>query len=374
MSGDPLFDPADFRIPEGVAHLCAGGEPPFLLRHDEAFRRYAVNKSNGPAGREAQEAEVERVRGLVARRFGIPHDSTGFVSSVAEGMSMLVESLDWQPGDNVCLDPDEYPSLAAPAMLGLPDGVEIRPVPVRDPEAVAARMDARTRLLAVSHVSYLNGARHDLAALRAATDRRGAMLVVDHTQAAGYLPLDDAAAADFAFCACYKWLLGTTGTAVAYWNRERQPGWQPRTAGWYSLASQKRPDYGARPALRPDAMRFSRGNPSYVSLYVLGSALDYLDGFGTASVRAHVQGLTTALLGRLAAAGIASTTPADPARHGASVCVETPRAAAIVRRLEAEGIYAWNGRGRIRVSFHGYNGAAEMERVAAALIRHAAAG
>ena len=27
---DPLFDPAGFRIPAGVAHVCAGGETPFL--------------------------------------------------------------------------------------------------------------------------------------------------------------------------------------------------------------------------------------------------------------------------------------------------------------------------------------------------------
>ena len=35
----PLFNRADFRIPEGVAHLCAGGEPPFLFTHDDALRR-----------------------------------------------------------------------------------------------------------------------------------------------------------------------------------------------------------------------------------------------------------------------------------------------------------------------------------------------
>jgi hypothetical protein len=58
----PLFDPAEFRIGAGIAHLCAGGETPFLRRHDAALRRYAVDKSNGEAGRHAQEAEVERAR------------------------------------------------------------------------------------------------------------------------------------------------------------------------------------------------------------------------------------------------------------------------------------------------------------------------
>jgi len=81
-----------------------------------------------------------------------------------------------------------------------------------------------------------------------------------------------------------------------------------------------------------------------------------------------VQALTVGLLARLEEAGIPSTTPRDPRRHGASVCAESPRAAAIVAGMARRGVLAWNGRGRIRVSFHGYNGSADMERAAEALI------
>lgn len=62
----PPFGPADFRIGPGIAHIGAGGETPFLLRHDEALRRYATDTSNGEAGRHAQQAEVERARALAA--------------------------------------------------------------------------------------------------------------------------------------------------------------------------------------------------------------------------------------------------------------------------------------------------------------------
>ncbi|WP_426956585.1 aminotransferase class V-fold PLP-dependent enzyme [Muricoccus radiodurans] len=362
-----LFDPAQFRIPAGVTHVCAGGETAFLLRHDRAFARYAIDKSAGPAGRVAQEAVVERARDLSARLFGVPRESIGFVSSVAEGMSLLVESLDWRDGDNVLLDASEYPSVVAPLSLGLPPGVEIRFAPMHDPGAVAARVHGRTRMLAVSHVSYLHGRRYDLAALRKVADSVGAMLVVDHTQAAGYLPLA-AGEADFAFSACYKWLLGMTGTAIAYWNRDRQPDWQPRTAGWYSISGSARPEYGGRPTLKPDAMRFTRGNPSHPSLYVLVEALEYLAAFEARDIQSHVQRLTTALLEHFAASGIPVTTPADPVRHGASVCVATPQADLIVGALEEEaGIYAWGGRGRVRFSFHGYNSIDEVGVVARAM-------
>jgi selenocysteine lyase/cysteine desulfurase len=362
----PLFDPADFRIPAGITHVCAGGETAFLHRHDAALARYATDKSNGIHGRHAQDAEVTRTRTLAAAAWSVDRGDIGLVSSVAEGMSMLVESIDWRQGDNIVVDPDEYPSLVAPVALQRHPHIGIRHARAGDAEAMAAAVDARTRLIAVSHVSYLTGERHDLAAMRTAADQVGALLVVDYTQAAGYLTVDPRLA-DFAFAATYKWLLGMTGTALAYWNRTRQPRWAPSTAGWHSIESMGRPDYAAGLRLLPDAMRFTRGNPAHGAAYVLASALDYLAGFETRVVQAHVQALTVALLARLAAAGIPSTTPADPARHGASVCIATPGAAALTEALVRRGVWAWNGRGRIRFSFHGYNSMADVDRIMAAL-------
>ena len=40
----PLFDPADFRLAPGIAHVCAAGETPFLHSHDRALLQYAGNK------------------------------------------------------------------------------------------------------------------------------------------------------------------------------------------------------------------------------------------------------------------------------------------------------------------------------------------
>jgi selenocysteine lyase/cysteine desulfurase len=363
MTLTPLFDPADFRIPDGVAHVCAGGETAFLRRHDAALQRYGIDKSNGMPGRSAQEAQVETARQRLAAAWGVAAGDIGFVSNVAEGVSIVAESLDWRPGDSIAIDAREYPSVVAP--FALHRGIDLRIAAGSDPDRLAGVVGPNTRLIAVSHVSYLTGERFDLAALRRLADSVGALLLVDFTQAAGYLPIA-AAQADFAFSACYKWLLGMTGVAVAYWNRTRQPDWAPRSAGWHSVAAGTR-GWDQPPALRSDAMRFTRGNPAHGPVYVLAGALDYLAQFPAEAIRDHVQGLTTALLDRLQALQIPSTTPPDPARHGASVCVESPRAQAITDALYAQRVYAWNGHGRIRFSFHGYNGLADVERIVTAL-------
>ena len=361
----PPFDPTLFRIPPGTVHVCAGGETPVLKAQAAAFDRYAADKSMGPASRPRLDDEADRLRARLGAFWSVGADGIGLVSSVAEGMSILVESLDWRPGDNVVLAADEYPSVVAPLALR---GVELRLADTMDAAAVAAAADARTRMIAVSAVSMVDGRRHDLAALRRVADEAGAMLVVDFTQASGWMPIE-AAVADFAFSACYKWMLGITGIAVAYWNRARQPAWAPGTAGWYSIANEGRPDWTRPVALRDDAVRFTRGNPSHAGVYAMHAAMDLLEAVPQAAVAAHVTALTAALLDRLASAGIACSTPRDPARHGANVCIPHPRAAAIVAAMAGRGVLAWNGRGRIRFSFHGYNDAAELDRVMDALTK-----
>lgn len=355
----PLLDPGLFRIPVGAVHVCAGGETPALRALDAAFARYAAAKSAGPAARPHLDEEAERLCARLASFWAVAPAEIGLVSSVAEGMSILAESLDWRPGDRVVVAADEYPSVVAPLAL---KGVELVLADTMDEAALAAAMAPGARMLAVSAVSMVDGRRHDLAALRRAADAAGAMLVVDFTQASGWMPIE-ASVADFAFSACYKWMLGITGIAVAYWNRARQPGWAPGTAGWYSLDLPGKPDWTQPVVLRPGAMRFTRGNPCHAGVHVMQAALDVLEAVPRGALERHVTGLAAALLDRLAAAGIATTTPRGSGLYGANVCIAHPRAAAIVEAMAARGVLAWNGRGRIRFSFHGYNHAGELDRI-----------
>jgi selenocysteine lyase/cysteine desulfurase len=362
----PLFDPAAFRLPPGIAHVCAGGETAALRSHDEALLRYVADKSAGLPGRTAQETEIENARAGMARLWGVSPGDIGFVSNVAEGVAIVAESIDWHEGDSIAIDANEYPSVVGPIAMRRNPVIALRQARGSEHGRLADCVDSSTRIIAASYVSYLTGERTDLHALRALADQTGALLLVDFTQASGYLPID-ASLADFAFSACYKWMLGITGVAVACWNRERQPDWTPASAGWHSFAPGQR-GYDTLPVLKPDAMRFTRGNPAHCPIYVLNSALSYLSRFDMRDVQNHVQTLTAALMDELAASQIPLMTPTDPARHGASVCIASPQAAAIVAKLYEEGVYGWNGQGRVRISFHGYNSMTDVERVAGALL------
>jgi cysteine desulfurase/selenocysteine lyase len=178
VSEAPLFDPAEFRLPAGITHVCAGGETVALRSHDAALLRYVADKSRGLPGRTAQEAEIEAARAGVARLWGVAAADVGFVSNVAEGVSIVSESLDWRDGDSIAIDANEYPSVVAPIAFRRVTSVSLRQARGTDPNRLSACVDGSTRIIAASYVSYLTGERVDLHALRrlALNSRRSARL------------------------------------------------------------------------------------------------------------------------------------------------------------------------------------------------------
>ena len=363
----PLFDTSFFNMPSNIVHACAGGETLPLKTHAEYFQKYLDDKSNGMKGRISQENTVERVRSKVGALWNVEPSSIGFVSSVAEGVSILYESLSWNAEDNICIDANEYPSMVAPFSINSKNSPQIIIASGTDEDRLFNAVNNKTKIIVVSYVSYLNGERFNLKKLRSKADEVGAMLVVDFTQAAGYLPIE-ASLADFAFSSCYKWLLGITGCSIAFWNRERQPNWRPNTGGWHSIKAEKRPNYTKKLELRDDGLKFTRGNPSHASIYVLDGALEFLKQYHPQNIQQHVQSLTVELISQLQSHNIISSTPKDTERHGASVCIDGDFDYDFINNLQQSGIYIWGGTGRLRISFHGYNYFDEISKITDNLI------
>jgi len=84
-----------------VAHLCTGGEAPWLRAHTAACERFGALKSAGMAGREEMFAIGERARARAARLLGVEPGEVAFLAHSSEGLNQAVRSVEWHPGDNV---------------------------------------------------------------------------------------------------------------------------------------------------------------------------------------------------------------------------------------------------------------------------------
>ncbi len=360
---------------DNVAHLATGGESPMLRSHSDVLQQFMQDKSSGEPARDLQAQVMEQARDKCATLFKVPAQDVTFLSSATEGINTLCYALDWQSGDNVVVADVEFPSDILPWANLRARGVEVRIVRnnnwVVSEADILTQVDENTRVVAVSQVSMFTGQHMDVAMLSRGIRSAGAIFLMDVTHAAGVVPVD-ASLADIAVSSCYKWMLGTHGTAVFYRNRQTLPDLAPPFLGWASVSSGggwKDPlDY----QVHNNADCYLAANPSYISLYILNHALDHLLELGEQKIHTH-----SLALGRLVRAGLEPfnyemMTPVEDHRRAGNTCFMVAGVDELRKALGDLGVLVWGAYGdfgRVRISAHVHNDSEDVERLLDALSR-----
>ncbi|HEX5417983.1 MAG TPA: aminotransferase class V-fold PLP-dependent enzyme [Chloroflexota bacterium] len=366
----PLIDPSEFIGLEGIAHLCAGGEAPILGVALASLERFARDKAGGMAGRERLFDTYRETKSHLAWLVNRPPDDIAFLGSTSDGVNLVAQTTDWRPGDNVVVADVEFPSLVYPWTRLAERGVETRVVASRAGlvtlDGLRTAVDARTRILAISQVSFRTGQRVSIPAVANIAWQAGARLLVDATHALGVVPVD-ANYCDYLVSSCYKWLFGTHGLGVFVVNRSRLPTIEPAGLGWHSVAERGGPAAPTEVHLRPDADRLEAGNPAFPAIYALHAALTRLAEVPERDVESHISALAGLVLAGLRGRGYDVLTPGEPAQRAGNVCFASAEPTELVDRLAARGVLVWGSEGRVRVSAHIYNGSPDVDRFFKAL-------
>jgi selenocysteine lyase/cysteine desulfurase len=364
-----LVNREEFICGDGVAYLYTPGEGLVPKSVAAAGEYYFKNKVNGVAGRQAHAAIAASARDQLCELMpGARRADIAFLGSSSEGINAVYDLVDWRAGDNVVLVTNdlEFPSIVLPAVKRKAQGITIRLVERAgwhvSEEAIADAVDGRTRLVFLSHVSYRTGFRLDLARLRQMLSESDALLAVDATQSLGVLPVP-ASACDFLVATTCKWLLGPHGLGVFYWNQDRRPDILPSSIGWYSVVDDLQFPYD----LKPDAERFELGGPNMLGIYALEAGLRVLTELGIDAVARHALNLAAAARSELDSMGLLLMTPDDDERGSGIVAWEDRDCARTARAFSDHGVIVTGSSGRIRVGFHLYNDASDLERLLASI-------
>lgn len=354
------------------ASLGLVGRPAVAAMHrflDEVARHGNMKMSDSD-----EVAFFETLRDAGAALLGCDPASLAILASASEMLSQLPFLFAPPPGGEILLVASDFPALTRPwlAHAAQQDAtlrfVEDRPG--RDlTETLTAAMGPKTAVVAVSLVQFSTGTLLDIPRLRQASDRVGARLVVDVTQAAGALPLDAAGwGADVVVSSGYKWLGGHGGIALAALAPDLLEA-PPPAPGW--MGAPEPFDFDAtRLLLAEGARRYTQSTMSYISMTGLTVAIRGLLALGAAQIAAHAGGLSKQLIEDLEGSG---WTPYrgldDPARAPHIVTLSHPslEAAQVAARLKEAGIVCGGRNNRLRVSIAHYNDETDIAALTAML-------
>ncbi len=354
-------------------HAGAGPAPARVVR---AVQDAAALSARDPLGAimDVTLPRREAARHALGRLMGASPEHIAITKNTGHGLSLAADALILEPGDNVVSLGCEYPSVVYPWYAQSDRGVETRLVPCRPDgtftlDDVAAKMDARTRVLTLSWVQFGTGYRADLAAFAALAHAHNALFIVDVIQGMGVLPLRaEAWGLDIVVTGVHKWLLapgGTGGLYIAPHVLDRMRLVNMGAGAVVDVAKFDPLDFTPK----PNAQRYEEGTPNGLGIVGLDAALGLIEEVGVAQIGARVLHLSDYAARGLETKGYVVESPrADEDRAGL-VLFRSPTLAseAVLEALTAANVQAAVRSGRVRFSPHFYNTEAEIDRAIDAL-------
>src|SRR4051812_31211478 len=210
---------AQFPVLERWAYLNAGTNGPLaratLDAVEEKLHAEARDGRGGGPYFERMLALRDETRAAVAGIFGAPVENMALVYSTTDACNVVLAGLGLGPGDEIVTTDEEHFGMLGP-LAGSGARVRLAKTFGRPPdehlEAILGEVGPRTRLIAISHVSWISGNRLPIEELRRETELP---VLVDGAQSIGAIPVD-ATPFDFYTASCQKWLCAPDVTGALY--------------------------------------------------------------------------------------------------------------------------------------------------------------
>jgi selenocysteine lyase/cysteine desulfurase len=378
LSGQPDWAAfrALFSTLEHKAYLASGSYGLLAQPVEAAFQQYLRDQLERGVDWGGWMARQEAVRDGVAGLLNAGADEIAVTTSASAGINALASAIDFSgPRNKVVVSNLEFPTGAQIWHAQAPRGAVVEHVP-EDAEGYIPlehferAIDEHTRIVALTHVCYRNGARVDVAGVTRLAQARGAMVLLDCFQSVGAMDVDVAAlGVDFTVGGMLKYLLGPAGVGFLYVARRHLQTLTPTVTGWFAQADIDAMNIFANTP-SPTARRFEAGTPPVPNCYAAEAGIALVRQTGVAAIEARVRDLTGRAMDRLTEAGCRLATPREDDRRGPQVAIFSRDAAALTDRLAERGVVVSWREDKVRAMFHAYNDGADVDALVAGLTAH----
>ncbi|MEI8410807.1 MULTISPECIES: aminotransferase class V-fold PLP-dependent enzyme [unclassified Kribbella] len=313
----------------------------------EALQAALADWRVGATSWEPWDESTTRSRESFARLVGADAADVFVGSTVSAALAPIATAL--PDGAKVLTDDVEFTSNVFPWKVHEDRGVEVVAVP--GDELIAA-IRPGIDLVAVSAVQSSTGVVLDLPAVIAASKEIGTLLVIDASQALGWLPLT-VDGIDALVVHTYKWFMSPRGATLGYLSPRLQELCRPSAAGWYAGRAVHDSYYGSRMDLAEGARRFDQ-SPAWFCFVGAAPALELVEQIGVETINRHNLDLANEFRAGL---GL-------PPSNSAIVSTSLPGAQ---EAFASAGIRAAVRDGKLRASFHIYTTPADVHQALTAL-------
>jgi len=312
---------------------------------------------------------VELLRQSAAGLLGAAEDEVAVIRNTTEGVGLVAEGIDWQPGDNLVVPACEFPSNLY-AWQNLADrGVEVRVLPVDldhvGYDQIESACDEHTRLVAISWIGFRTGFRIDPARVAEIAHRHDAWLFVDAIQGLGAFPINvDSMGIDALAGDGHKWLLGPEGAGLFYIRPSLLDCLRPLGLGWNSVRHAG--DFSNTDLdLKTHAGRYEGGTYNMPGIAGLEASLGWLGELGIERIGSKILEITDDLCEKLTAIGATISSTRTPEHSSGIVSFEmlgqSPRD--LMRACRDRDVVINCRDGRLRASPHAYSSPDDIGRL-----------
>ncbi len=364
----------EFPVRKNLVYFNHAAVAPLPLRVANAIEAHTENtKLRGAADWRRWYGDIAKTREKAAAFLGAEGSEIAFAPSTSWGLNLVAQAFDWKAGDNVVGDDMEFPANVYPWMLLERRGIACRLAKNRGGRVtlddIAARVDERTRVVAVSWVAFHNGWVYPIGEIGAFCRERGILFVVDAIQGLGALPLDvSRVPIDVLVADAHKWLLGQEACSILYVAESAKEKLAPPFGGWWNVKGDEAEGFlGYELVFHGGGRAYEPGTLPTAQIMGLAAALDLLSAMGKETIRDRILATTAALKTGLEARGWRIASP-EPSASGILAAVPPDGDdRRMAKELEKRAVIVAPREGAVRFSPHAYNDEAEVTRILEAI-------